>query len=75
MEAARNFDLALDEAEHQIEREPEKGLPAPRPYPALAREGEAWIKARAYWIVYSLAEPPVILGVFHEQADIPGRYR
>ncbi len=57
-----------------IEADPEGGLPAPRPYPQLARDGEAWIQANTYWIAYSRTDPPVILGVFYATADIPGRY-
>lgn len=71
-EASRNLDAALDEAARRIERDPAAGLPAPRPYPALARPGQAWTKAGAYWIRYS-TRTPVITGVFYERADIPRR--
>ena len=73
LEAARNLAAALAEAEARIERDPGAGLPAPRPYPDLARPGRAWTKAGRYWIAYSMTQPPVILGVFYEAADIPGR--
>lgn len=43
------------------------------PYPRLASDGRRWIKVGAYWIAYSTTEPPVILGVFYETADIPSR--
>lgn len=73
LEAARNLQRALDEVELRIASQPEAGLPAPRPYPELARDGEAWTLAGRYWIVYSATFPPVILGVFYDAADIPGR--
>ena len=72
-EASRNLDTALDDAERRIEGDPAAGLPAPRPYPALARSGQAWIKAGPYWIRYNTRMPLVITGVFYEQADIPSR--
>jgi hypothetical protein len=52
---------------------PAAGLPAPQPYPQLARPGVAWIKAGRYWIAYTTAAAPVIVGVFYETANIPGR--
>lgn len=73
LEAARNLAAALVEAEARIEHTPGAGLPAPRPYPDLARPGQAWTKAGRYWIAYSTTQPPVILGVFYEAADIPSR--
>jgi plasmid stabilization system protein ParE len=48
--AVRAFVDALDEAGRRIESNPAAGLPAPRPYPQLARPGVAWIKAGRYWI-------------------------
>ncbi len=72
-EAGRNLIALIDQAAARIERDPEKGLPAPRPYPALARPGRAWTKAGRYWIAHSTTRPPVILGVFYETADIPSR--
>ena len=71
-EAIRNLVAAVAEAARLIERDPSAGLPAPRPYPALARPGQAWIKVGPYWIRYRRA-PSVITGVFHERANIPGR--
>ncbi len=64
---------ALDEAEHTIEGDPAGGFAAPRAYPSLARPGLAWVKAGRYWIAHSTAEPPVIVAVFYETANIPGR--
>ena len=49
-------------------------LAAPRPYPALIRDGWQWLKAGAYWIAFGYAgENWVIKAVFHEAANIPGR--
>jgi len=72
-EASRNLDAALNDAERRIEGDPTAGLPAPRPYPVLARPGQAWIKAGPYWIRYNTRMPLVITGVFYERADIPSR--
>ena len=72
-EALRNLDRALREAEQRIERNPLGGLPAPRPYPDLTRPGRRWVKAGPYWIAYSTTDPAVILAVFYETANIPGR--
>ncbi|WP_419758698.1 type II toxin-antitoxin system RelE/ParE family toxin [Acidisoma sp.] len=73
LEAVIRLQAALAEAEQRIETEPHAGLPAPRPYPELARGERAWIKAGRYWIAYRLTKPPVILGVFYETADLPRR--
>jgi hypothetical protein len=72
-DALRVFERAVAEALARIEAEPERGSPAPRPYPSLARPGQAWCKVRRYWFRYSLTSPPVITGVFFETANIPGR--
>jgi plasmid stabilization system protein ParE len=73
-DALRNLDAALLEAERRIERNPTTaGLPAPRQYPDLARPGRRWFKAGPYWIAYRTTGPPVILAVFYETANIPGR--
>jgi plasmid stabilization system protein ParE len=72
-EAIRGLVTALDTAWEKITTKPEAGLPAPRPYPRLARAGRAWVKAGRYWICYSAAPPPVIVAVFFETADIPVR--
>ena len=73
LEAAVNLLAALERAKQRILAAPERGLPAPRPYPALAREGRRWIIEGRYWIAYSLTVPPVISGVFYVRADIPNR--
>ena len=72
-EASAGLRKALLAAERRIEARPRDGLPAPRPYPALAHPGEAWVKVGRYWVAYSLTTPPVILAVFYDAADIPGR--
>jgi plasmid stabilization system protein ParE len=72
--AIRSLMRALAEAEARIELTPGVGLPAPRPYPQVARPGRAWIKSGRYWIVYTTTtSPPVIAGVFYDAADIPRR--
>lgn len=74
IDAARNLLAALEAASARIERAPEAGLPAPRPYPSLARLGLRWIKERAYWIAYMDAgDGPIIATIFHDRADIPNR--
>ncbi len=72
LEATRGLIAALEEASRKIERNPAAGLAAPRPYPHLAHPDRLWILAGRYWIAY---EPttPVIVGVFYETANIPGR--
>ena len=72
-DAVRNLVAVVAEAARLIERNPAAGLPAPRPYPALARPEQAWVKVGPYWVRYRLTLPPVITGVFHERADIPSR--
>ncbi len=74
IEALLSLETALSEAELQIERTPLAGLPAPRPYPDLAAKGERWILVRHYWVAYTTTDPPFILAVFHDSADIPGRF-
>jgi plasmid stabilization system protein ParE len=67
------LNTALETAERRVAEQPEAGLPAPRPYPELARSGLAWIKVGRYWITYRTKPPPVIVAVFYEMADIPRR--
>jgi plasmid stabilization system protein ParE len=71
-EAIRGLIVALEEASRRIEKNPGAGLATPRPYPHLARPDRLWVKAGRYWIAY---EPttPVIVGVFYDTANIPGR--
>lgn len=72
-EAVRNLVAAVAEAARLIEHSPTAGLPAPRPYPALARPGQAWVKVGPYWVRYSTRTPLAITGVYYETADIPHR--
>lgn len=72
-EAGRNLIAALDQAAAQIERSSGAGLQAPRPYPFLVQIGRLWIKVGRYWIAYSTTDPPVILAIFHDAANIPER--
>jgi hypothetical protein len=65
--------VALHDAERRIARDPAAGLPAPRPYPQVARPGRAWVKAGRYWVVYTITHPPVIAAVFYETVNIPAR--
>jgi len=71
--AVRGLLATLNEAERTIETNPAAGLAAPRPSPALTWPDLAWIKEGRYWIAYSRTEPPVIVGIFYEATDIPGR--
>ena len=73
VEASINLLNALERAKTRILEKPEAGLPAPRPYPSLAKAGRRWVIEGAYWISYSLTTPPVISGVFYAMADIPNR--
>jgi plasmid stabilization system protein ParE len=71
-QALRNLGHALAEASLIIMNAPERGLPAPRPYPALASLGLSWLKRGRYWIAYA-PSVPIIAGVFFETDDIPNR--
>jgi hypothetical protein len=64
---------AIQDASDAIERDPMAGLPAPRPYPQLARSGQAWVKAGRYWIAYRRRPRLVIAAVFYDAANIPKR--
>ena len=70
--AIRALFAALDAAEQRIDNG-DAGMPAPRPYPRLVRPGRAWIKTGRYWISHSTTTPPIIVGVYFEIANIPGR--
>jgi plasmid stabilization system protein ParE len=72
-EATDALEAALAEAVRKIEANPAAGLPAPRPYPQLARPGRAWVKAGRYWIAYRTTPRLVIAAVFFETSNIPGR--
>jgi plasmid stabilization system protein ParE len=73
IEAGQKLSRDVMAAIRRIEADPEICFVAPRVYPQLARTGRAWIKQGRYWFFYSLAEPPVMLGVFYDTADIPKR--
>ena len=72
-DAIQGLTNALQSAWRKITANPTIGLAAPRPYPEIARPGRLWIKSGRYWIAYSPTNPPVIVGVFYETADIPRR--
>ncbi len=72
-EATDALQAALHEAERKIEANPALGLPAPRPYPQLARPGLWWVKAGRYWVAYGTTRKLIIAAVFYETANIPGR--
>ncbi len=72
-EATRALRNAFTTAWEKITTSPAAGLPAPRPYPHLARPGRAWVKAGRYWIAYQTDPVPVIVAVYFETANIPGR--
>jgi hypothetical protein len=63
----------MESARRKIAANPAVGLPAPRPYPQLARPGRRWLKAGRYWIAYSAEGSPSIIGVFYETSNIPRR--
>ncbi len=71
-EAVVNLRASLALARDRIESAPDTGLLAPRPYPKLTRTGRLWLKEGRYWFAYTTA-PPAIIGIYWDQADIPGR--
>jgi hypothetical protein len=72
-EAIRNLASALAEASDKIEGEPGTGMAAPRPYPSLVKPGRLWLHVHRYWIAYSTTNPPVILAILYDTANIPER--
>ena len=72
-EATRNLVAAIENAWHQITTDPAAGLPAPRPYPNVAKRGRAWVQAGRYWIAYVTRPSAAIVAVVYDAADIPGR--
>jgi plasmid stabilization system protein ParE len=72
-EAVRALDAAMIAAERLIDSRQAEGLPAPRPYPSIARPGWRWIKSGRYWVGYTVTTPPLIAAVFYDAADIPSR--
>lgn len=73
LEAVENLIGALTRASHRIEKAPAAGLSAPRPYPSARRFGVRWLKEGRYWVAYRTDSRPMILGIFYDTADIPGR--
>jgi hypothetical protein len=73
-EAIRNLLAALMKVEAAIEN----GSGRPREFPAtyrnLARPGRSWRKEAIYWIAYDVTDPPIIVAVFWEGADLARRY-
>jgi plasmid stabilization system protein ParE len=72
-DAFRNLILALREASQAIERNPDAGLAAPRPYPTATRRHWGWVKAGRYWVAYRRKPGLIIAAVFYETANIPKR--
>lgn len=50
VEASINLLNAFERAKMRISEKPEAGLPAPRPYPSLAKAGRRWIIEGTCWI-------------------------
>ena len=71
--AIEALDAALHAAEQRIANNPLLGLTAPRPYPHVARPGRLWTKAGRYWIAYRTKPRVMIVAVFYDTANIPGR--
>jgi hypothetical protein len=63
VEASINLLNALERAKARIAERPEAGLPAPRPYPALAKAGRRIIEG-SYWIFLQLDDPTCYLRGF-----------
>ena len=72
-EATRSLVAAIESAWQRIATNPAAGLPAPRPYPNVARPGRAWVRAGRYWIAYSTRPSLAIVAVVYDAADIPAR--
>jgi hypothetical protein len=71
-QALRKLNHSLAEASLIIVNSPDRGLPAPLPYPGLVSLGLSWLKRGRYWVAY---DPiiPIIAGIFFETDDIPNR--
>jgi plasmid stabilization system protein ParE len=65
-----NLRRAIREAESRIEKAPDDGASAPRPYPELAQPGMAWIKAGRYWFRYTITQPLTITAIVFDTSDI-----
>lgn len=73
-EAIRNLLAALTRVEAAIETGTGCARAFPATYRDLARPGRAWRKETIYWIAYDQTDPPIIVAVFWEGADLAGRY-
>jgi plasmid stabilization system protein ParE len=73
LKALRTLGVAMLEAAAEIERNPGAGLPAPRPYPRIAREGQSWVKAGHYRVAFRTTPTLAISAVFYDGANIPKR--
>jgi plasmid stabilization system protein ParE len=72
--AIDNLIESLGTACERYSSEPDRLLPAPRPYPALADLGFLWTKQGPYWIAFATTNNgPVVAGLFHDTANIPHR--
>jgi plasmid stabilization system protein ParE len=72
-EAVTGLTTALAAAWERIALRPAMGLAAPRPYPQLAMPGRFWIKSGRYWVGYRREPSLIVVAVFYETANIPGR--
>jgi len=73
-EAIRNMLAALRRVETAIESGSGRPRAFPATYRSLARPGRVWRKELIYWIAYEQTDPPVIIAVFWEGADLARRY-
>lgn len=73
--ATRNLMAAVEAARRRIGRSPAAGLTAPRTYPKLKRPGLKWVHEKSYWFAYTYTDeaPAIIVGIYYDKADIPGR--
>jgi plasmid stabilization system protein ParE len=73
-EAIQNLLAALTRVEAAIAAGPRRTRAFPAGYRELARPGRAWVKEARYWIAYEQTEPPIIVAVFWDAADLGRRY-
>ena len=71
-EAVQNLSEAVRQAARRITEG--KSQAAPGTYPEIAQAGHAWIHAGRYWFVHTSTRPHIILAVFYDESDIPGRF-
>lgn len=69
--AGKKFLDALEQAKAKIAEKPQGGTLNPLPYAEFKVEGRRWLREGAYWVSYSLAEPPVISGFFFVTSNEP----